>query len=129
MANRKAAGRVVGTREILFTSSGAVEGLDGIIACICVSTPPVRVTRKLFLWDPMTGYCTISFNSAVTGHSRFPKTPPVIFSRFFRFLEICRRKLKNHVSAEMLPVTGPGFVVTMSQMTDLATAQTKNLRT
>lgn len=60
MANRKqhqvAAGRDVGTREVLFTSSGAIEGLDGIIACICVSTPPVRVTRKLFLWDPMTGY-------------------------------------------------------------------------
>ena len=42
-----------------------------------------------------------------------------IFSIFPIFGDLSE-KIKNHVSAEicMLPVTGPGFVVTMSQMTD-----------
>ena len=39
-------------------------------------------------------YCTISINSNVTHHTQFFLTPDLIFSRFFRFSEIFRKRGK-----------------------------------
>ncbi|KAJ7062848.1 hypothetical protein C8F01DRAFT_105567 [Mycena amicta] len=45
-------------------------------------------------------YCTISFSSSCHGHTRFSKTPAIIFSRFFRFLvrwDFCRSRHGDEV--------------------------------